>query len=172
VLEVLGDYHLEIARQTHPLLASPSCTPTIIRSGIKENAVPDYCEITVDRRLLPGETVEGELNELARRLRQITAGDPEFEFELTTPKYSFAPAEIPSDSLFAQRVSETVAAPQPRGELGELGERGPERSRLLIPAATTGARNPDGRHDIVAMHVESRAPLHDHVHHLLPSDDG
>jgi hypothetical protein len=61
---------------------------------------------------------------------------------------------------------------QPGGEVGEPSKRRAERSRLLIPAATTGARDADGRHDIVAMHVESRAPLHDHIHLLLPSDDG
>jgi succinyl-diaminopimelate desuccinylase len=110
VLDTLGEYHAEIARQAHPLLPPPSCTPTIIRSGIKENAVPDYCEITVDRRLLPGETVEGELAELQRRLARIKHTDPEFEFEITTPEYSFAPAEIPADSRFARQVCDTVAA--------------------------------------------------------------
>jgi len=110
VLRVLGDYHRQVAQRTHPLLACPSCTPTIIRSGIKENAVPDYCEITVDRRLLPGETVEGELNELRRRLELVKTADPEFGFELTTPEYSFAPAEIPIDSPFARRVSDAASA--------------------------------------------------------------
>jgi hypothetical protein len=53
---------------------------------------------------------------------------------------------------------------QPGGELGEPAERRPERSRLLIPPATTTARHADGRHDIVAMHVKPRAPLHHHIH--------
>jgi hypothetical protein len=34
--------------------------------------------------------------------------------------------------------------------------------------ATTAARHPDGRDDVVAMHVESRAPLHDHIHCAAP----
>ena len=61
---------------------------------------------------------------------------------------------------------------QPLGEVSEPPKRRAERSRLLIPPATTAARDADGRHDIVAVHVESRAPLHHHIHLLLPSDDG
>ena len=41
-------------------------------------------------------------------------------------------------------------------------------SCLLIPAATTAARHPDGRHHIVAMHIETRAPLHHHIHRPAP----
>jgi hypothetical protein len=61
---------------------------------------------------------------------------------------------------------------EPGAERRQPTERRAKRSCLLIPAATTGARDADGRHDIVAMHVESRAPLHHHIHLELPSDDG
>jgi succinyl-diaminopimelate desuccinylase len=108
VLDVLAQYQADVAGSSHPLLPSASCTPTIIRSGVKENAVPDYCEVTVDRRLLPGETVEGELAALEQRLARIKDNDPEFEFEITTPEYAFAPAEIPADSPFARRVADAV----------------------------------------------------------------
>jgi hypothetical protein len=52
---------------------------------------------------------------------------------------------------------------QPSGELGEPAERGTERSCLLIPPSTAGARNADGRHDVVAMDIETRAALHRHI---------
>jgi hypothetical protein len=57
---------------------------------------------------------------------------------------------------------------QPSGELGEPAERGAERPCLLIPPSTAGARNADGRHDVVAMHIETRAPLHHHIHSPAP----
>ena len=57
---------------------------------------------------------------------------------------------------------------QPRSELREPAERRAERFGLLIPAATTRARNTHGRHDIVAMHIETRAPLHHHIHSPAP----
>jgi hypothetical protein len=61
---------------------------------------------------------------------------------------------------------------QPFGEVGQPRKRRPERPRLLIRSPATLAGDTDGRHDIVAMHVKTRAPLHHHIHLLLPSDDG
>ena len=57
---------------------------------------------------------------------------------------------------------------QPQSEFREPGERRLERLGLLLPLATTAARHPDGRDHVVAMHVESRAPLHDHIHCAAP----
>ena len=108
VLETLADYDAEIRQRTHPLLPGGSCTPTVVRGGVKENAVADYCELLLDRRLLPGETVDGELDAMSERLGRIKRDDPEFEFEIEPFQYSFAPAEIPVDSPFAGRVVEAV----------------------------------------------------------------
>jgi succinyl-diaminopimelate desuccinylase len=108
VLAALDAYTTEITQQTHPLLGSPSCTPTIIRGGTTSNAVPDYCDITVDRRLLPGETISGARALLERCLQRASVGEPEWQCEVTTPVYAFAPAEIPDDSPFALQVCEAV----------------------------------------------------------------
>jgi succinyl-diaminopimelate desuccinylase len=74
----------------------------------KENAVADYCELMLDRRLLPGETVDGELEAMVRRLEHLKGADPDFEFEIEPFQYSFAPAEIPTDSAFAACVVEAA----------------------------------------------------------------
>jgi succinyl-diaminopimelate desuccinylase len=108
VLETLADYHGEISQRRHPLLPGPSCTPTVVRGGVKENAVADYCELLLDRRLLPGETVDGELDAMTRRLEVIKASDPDFEFEMEPFEHDFAPAEIPADSPFARRMVDAV----------------------------------------------------------------
>ena len=39
----------------HPLLGPPTLTVSLIRGGEQINFVPDYCEISIDRRLVPGE---------------------------------------------------------------------------------------------------------------------
>src|SRR5690348_9749362 len=57
---------------------------------------------------------------------------------------------------------------QPAGELREPGKRRPERSSLLIPATATLARHADSRHDLVAMHIETGAPLYHHIHSSAP----
>src|SRR5437588_7227248 len=57
---------------------------------------------------------------------------------------------------------------QPAGKLREPGQRRLERLRLLVPLTTTAARHADGRHDVVAMDVKTRAPLYDHFHSTAP----
>jgi succinyl-diaminopimelate desuccinylase len=108
VLQTLADYDGEIKERRHPLLPGASCTPTVVRGGVKENAVADYCDLLLDRRLLPGETVDGELDAMTQRLEGIKATDPDFEFEMEPFEHSFAPAEIPADSPFARRMVDAV----------------------------------------------------------------
>lgn len=108
VLLALADYHADITQRSHPLLPSGSCTPTVVQGGVKENAVADYCDLLLDRRLLPGETIDGELDDMARRLHAIKGEDPDFQFEIEPFEHAFAPAEIPVDSPFAGRVLEAV----------------------------------------------------------------
>ena len=57
---------------------------------------------------------------------------------------------------------------QPRRELGEPRECRLERSGLLIPSAPTLTRHAGARHNVVAMHVESGAPLYHHIHSSAP----
>ena len=57
---------------------------------------------------------------------------------------------------------------QPQRQLRQPAERRLERLGLLIKPAATAARHADGRHDIVAMHVESGAPLYHHIHSSAP----
>jgi acetylornithine deacetylase/succinyl-diaminopimelate desuccinylase-like protein len=94
VLDAIEAYESDIRARNHPRLPSASCTPTLVRGGVEEFAVPDYCDLTVDRRLLPGETVDGELESLKGRLRSIVDTDPEFDFEISALPYRFEPAEI------------------------------------------------------------------------------
>lgn len=108
VLEALADYEGEITQRSHPLLPGGTCTPTVVRGGVKENSVADYCELLLDRRLLPGETIEGELDAMRRRFEAIKGADPDFDFEIESFEHAFAPAEIPTDSPFAGRVVEAV----------------------------------------------------------------
>jgi hypothetical protein len=61
---------------------------------------------------------------------------------------------------------------QPGAEVSEPAERRAERSCLLVPSATSGARDADGRDDVVAVHVETRAPFHHHIHRCAPFRDG
>jgi acetylornithine deacetylase/succinyl-diaminopimelate desuccinylase-like protein len=79
-----ADEALQIARSTSPLLAelvepllSPTFTPTMITASQKRNVVPALCEVTVDSRLLPGQTPEE-----AQAVVRDVLGDGDYELEL------------------------------------------------------------------------------------------
>ena len=50
--------------QTHPLVGHASLSVTRIAGGIGDNVMPENCEMVLDRRLLPGETLDAALDEL------------------------------------------------------------------------------------------------------------
>ena len=110
VLDVIQSYDEEAASRPHPLLPGGSCTPGVISGGVKENSVPDYCELIVDRRLLPGETVDGEMERIRQLLEPLKEEDPEFDFEISRFRAAFEAAEIDQDSFFATSALDAVEA--------------------------------------------------------------
>jgi acetylornithine deacetylase/succinyl-diaminopimelate desuccinylase-like protein len=70
VVEVLEtDYALRLRRRKHKLLGAGTVNVGKISGGKQPNIVPDYCEILVDRRTLPGETEAGVRREISARLK-------------------------------------------------------------------------------------------------------
>jgi succinyl-diaminopimelate desuccinylase len=109
VLGVLREYGDEIELREHRLLPGGSCTPTMLAAGVKENAVPDVCVLTLDRRLLPGETPADEMEAIRARLDEIKKDDPEFDFDVETI-IAVDSAEIEPDSRFVTQVLRATEA--------------------------------------------------------------
>ncbi len=53
-----------LAQRSHPITPPPSLNLGMIRGGVKVNVVADRCEVELDRRILPTETVDGAVTEL------------------------------------------------------------------------------------------------------------
>jgi len=49
------DYAKQLANRSHSLLGKPTVNVGTIRGGTQPNIVPDLCEISIDRRTIPGE---------------------------------------------------------------------------------------------------------------------
>ena len=64
VVEALQNYHRDLARRKHPVVGSPTCNIGVIAGGSTANAVPDSCEIKLDRRMIPREDPEAVKAEL------------------------------------------------------------------------------------------------------------
>jgi acetylornithine deacetylase/succinyl-diaminopimelate desuccinylase-like protein len=59
-----------LAAQSDPILGSPTISAGLIRGGTKTNIVPDFCELLVDARTIPGQNT----GEIERLLRKIDPG--------------------------------------------------------------------------------------------------
>lgn len=73
LLAMLESHGVELSERQHPLTGSPTVTPVLIAGGEAPNAVPASCRITVDRRLVPGETAESALAEIEALLAKFNA---------------------------------------------------------------------------------------------------
>ncbi len=94
----------------HPSVGQPVISVNTIHAGIAHNVVPGECTISVDRRLIPGETRESALAEARAALDALKADDPEFRYEIVAdPRGDFIPANItPEDSPLVQAVQQSV----------------------------------------------------------------
>jgi succinyl-diaminopimelate desuccinylase len=100
-------YDARLRTRRHPLLTSGAATVTEVRAGVEHNAVPDVCEVVVDRRMLPGETPEAVRDELAELTRDaLSSGAPHLEWSIAPLHHPFRPVEISPDS---DRVRSLVA---------------------------------------------------------------
>ncbi|MGP0064525.1 MAG: M20 family metallopeptidase [Isosphaeraceae bacterium] len=107
VLEALESYAGTLSRSTpHPILGPPSLSVGRIEGGQSVNIVPDWCEIEVDRRLLPGEEPERCREELRSLLADRLGGLDGIEFG--QPWVSM-PALAPRASRWLEPLGDAVA---------------------------------------------------------------
>ena len=63
-------YASELRRRRHPVLGYATLNVGSIRGGTQPNIVPDRCEISIDRRTIPGETERTVCAEIRRFLKR------------------------------------------------------------------------------------------------------
>jgi acetylornithine deacetylase/succinyl-diaminopimelate desuccinylase family protein len=109
ILEALEQYVEGLDASRHPLIGPPSGTVTIIHGGHKESAVPDRCEIVLDRRMVPGESPEAVVAEIKGVLRRVAATDPDLRVDIEgyLPT-SGPPSETPRDARLVGVAVEAV----------------------------------------------------------------
>ncbi len=109
------------ARHPHPLLKTGSLHAGLIRGGQELTSYPASCVLDLERRTLPGETLEIVEAEYRGLLERLAATDPQFSATLTA-KLCYPPMETDPDAPVAAavraaatavlgRTPETVGAP-------------------------------------------------------------
>jgi len=94
-------------QRKHPILGSPTFVMSVIKGGKQVNFVPEYCEVQVDRRTLPGETFEDVRREVEDCLKDLLERNPEYVVEIQEPFASDYSMEVPEE---AQIVRAAAAA--------------------------------------------------------------
>ena len=84
-----------------------TAAPTVVSGGDKENVIPGEVRLTLDCRLLPGQTAD----DLERELRGVVPEDVGFEFD--TLRYEAFPAE--TDTGLFDLLAATLEAADPEG---------------------------------------------------------
>ena len=91
----------------HPLLGKPTLSIGTIRGGTKINIVPDWCEIEVDRRMLPGEKKEKVLGEIREILESLQLQDPLFRYRMEEIDFA-EPSEVNSEEEIVRTGVEAI----------------------------------------------------------------
>ena len=91
----------------HPLLGPVTASVTLVKGGVKDNVVPERCEVVVDRRMLPGERLEYVVKEFTRMAK--AAGSPRRVKAEVRVRLYVAPAETPSSSPIVKTAIKAVS---------------------------------------------------------------
>jgi acetylornithine deacetylase/succinyl-diaminopimelate desuccinylase family protein len=103
----------------HPLVGVPTCNIGVINGGRQVNFVPDLCEISLDRRLLPGESVGLVMEFYDRLLDSVRQRHPKVRVESEAPFLTDEAMETPADADVVRVASKVLGEmnldPEPIG---------------------------------------------------------
>jgi acetylornithine deacetylase/succinyl-diaminopimelate desuccinylase-like protein len=105
-------YAKQLSKKSHPLLGPATVNVGSIRGGTQPNIVPDACEISVDRRTIPGENDAKIIRDLRAQLRTRS-----LNVEVTDDKFAAPcrPMETDAQLPLVQSLLRTVRQRSPLG---------------------------------------------------------
>jgi acetylornithine deacetylase len=121
------------ARRCHPLCGPPTLSVGKIQGGVLESVVPEACEISIDRRVIPGETQQGAIEEIKGWIAEDLDAETTKTVELGPVYYDLPPLETPTAHPLVQGLRAAVVntlgdaevAGAPYGtDAGYLGAKG------------------------------------------------
>ena len=109
VIAAFEDYNDELkARAPHPLCGTGRFSPGVIKGGTISSAVPDFCELEVDRRMIPGETPEQVVEEYRARIEPLKSDDPTFTYEIAGPTVGVGALDVSPDDEMVRTMAAAV----------------------------------------------------------------
>lgn len=91
----------------HPLLGRGSLHASTIDGGVGMSTYPERCNLAIERRTIPGESVELALGEITGACARIQARRPSFEAGVTL-RTAQLPSDVPVDAPVVKRLADAV----------------------------------------------------------------
>jgi succinyl-diaminopimelate desuccinylase len=116
-------------RKLHEVLGAPTFNVGTIAGGSKVNMVPKQCEIEIDRRTIPGETIEEALADFEAAVSRVGEAVPDLKARVEVMD-SAEPSETPAGSEVVALLTDARDAFGAEGS--EIGYAGATDARFLI----------------------------------------
>jgi len=107
VIQALDNLAEDISQRCDPLIGKASLAITQINGGRATNVIPDQCAITIDRRLIPGETLEDALNEISAVIDNEKKANPSLVASIEE-KIGIAPCRISPEEPIVKTVKDGI----------------------------------------------------------------
>lgn len=137
-----------LASRSHSLVGSPTWSVCTIHGGVAVNVIPDACEVEIDRRTIPGETLEGAQHEMTETLQRILSRYPGLQAELGEPFVSDPALNTPEDAEIVRQLrlasEQIIDASSVRGV--DFGTDASALSQAGIPSVVFGPGSIDVAH--------------------------
>jgi acetylornithine deacetylase/succinyl-diaminopimelate desuccinylase len=122
LISIFDERDRELRALHHPLVGHASLSVTRIAGGIGDNVIPESCEMVLDRRLLPGETLDAAMDELHAMLTRANR-DHGVEAEIAAIRTKAGSTETALDDPLVRNAvaisrAHGVTFPQPGGLTG------------------------------------------------------
>ena len=104
----IEELNKRLEKNSHPLLGPPVVSANVIRGGVKENVIPDYCELLMDRRRIPGEGRDQFDRELSQWVENMRAMDPSLRYQIEILEDDKEPVMIPPEEPIVRAAIEAI----------------------------------------------------------------
>jgi len=99
---------IEYPQRRHRLCGPPKLTVSMVQGGVSEHIVPDYCEITIDCRVVPGETCRQVMEEIKRWADQEMDSGDRKRLAFMEPHKTEPPMETSVDHPLVEGLKEAT----------------------------------------------------------------
>ena len=109
VLTELDALERSLEGRRHPLLGRPSLHASTIEGGTGMSTYPDSCMLRLERRTIPGESLEAVRRELEDAIGRAAQGRDEFAADIAV-LFAQPASDVPDDAPLVRTLAETLGA--------------------------------------------------------------